>query len=286
MSVRRVFKDERHQAFFEENGYIILPYVDEAEMDAFIKLLKDTDYTGKKFRPFQENFQHKHDMHGTFWDIDVDYRLEIFELIKEFYSKANELYLENYKFAQANVFIKYPNSGYIAPHQNLTILDESKYTSVSVSCPSIDTDPNKGGMLVVPGSHKKFETHRATNAPCPLHDIMNDYEHELWLPLHVKKGELLIIDDSIMHFTCLNKSQEERWAVHALLIPEETVPFICIADMDNNEMTIKKAEGNFLQVFMPGQNIDDLPTLEKFKWYKKAFTESEMRAILGLQPKS
>ena len=135
-------------------------------------------------------------------------------------------------------------------------------------------------MLVVPGSHKKFVAHRATNFSWPLFDQFNNYDNDLWLSLQVKKGELLIIDDSIIHITGLNKSMEERWAFHALLIPEEAEPFICEADYERGKMLLKKIPDGFLQQFMPGKPTDELTIIQEIDLIQKTYSREETRNIL------
>jgi ectoine hydroxylase-related dioxygenase (phytanoyl-CoA dioxygenase family) len=280
LNTRNIFLSDNNQSFFDKNGYIILPYAEPSEIDKLISDLKKTDAKGTRFLGYQENFHHKHDMHSTFWDTDMRYREEIYEELTSFFATAKNKFLTNYKFAQANVFIKYPKSGYIAPHQNLTIVNEDKYTSLSFWCPSIDTQKSNGGMLVVPGSHKKFITYRATNFSWPLFDQFNNYDNDLWLSLQVKKGELLIIDDSIIHITGLNKSMEERWAFHALLIPEEAEPFICEADYKRGKMLLKKIPDGFLQQFTPSMPTDELTIIQEIDLIQKTYSREETRNIL------
>ncbi len=282
MKKRNIFLCKEYQTFFDRNGYIVLPFVEPSDIDKLLISLKKNDINNRRFLGHQDNYQHKHDMHGTFWDTDKIYRNEIYDIITCFFSNAQKRYLESYKFVQANVFIKYPNSGYIAPHQNLTIVDENLYSSISFWCPSINTNDTNGGMFIVPGSHKKFVSHRAANLPWPLFDYFNNYDNDLWLKLNVKKGELLIIDDSIIHITSLNKSCDERWAFHAILIPEEATPFICEADSDKSTILVKKIPEGFLQQYMPGKDYSNLFTAKKLKIISKKYSEEEIRNFLTI----
>jgi hypothetical protein len=132
--MRRIFLDDKYEAFFKENGYIKLPFERVEEIDVFrerIMALHPSD----NFKAYQKNLIHEQDYHCTFLDRDKEYRKGVYDIITNFFQPTMEYLLCDYCFAQANVFIKPPNKGYVAPHQNLTILDENVFTSLLFGAP-------------------------------------------------------------------------------------------------------------------------------------------------------
>jgi hypothetical protein len=279
--MRRIFIDDEQQQLFDRQGYIILPHATAGLMQEMVNEMLALKTEGVTFEAFQENPHHKHDMHSTFWDLDKNYRTQTFGIITAFFKSALQKYLVDYKFIQANVFIKYANSGYIAPHQNLTILDESRFTSLSFWCPSIDTNKQNGTMYIVPGSHKKFVKYRTTNFGWPLMPVFEDYTTPLFEPVNVNAGDLLIIDDSLIHGTIINSSSQTRWVFHALVAPIEAELFVCDVNAQENNVYIYNAPEMFFQYYMPGIPSNHLELREIVPYTEEFLTEQEIRARIN-----
>lgn len=251
---RAVFKDHLLDEQFNKNGYIIVPFLSEDEVSAFkkdlIQLRPSDDYKGN-----QKTLIGQQSFHVTFFDSNQHYRQNVYDYLKARFNAISSNLLADYKCAQANVFLKPAHSGFVYPHQNLTITDETKYTSVSFWSPLQHTNFENGTICLIPGSQKGFVKYRNTHVLWPYVNYFKDGPGlHYFKPFKVNAGELLIIDDRIIHYTPINTSNEARWVAHALWAPAEAPIWFC--DPREDKVTIHEVSDHFWQFHAPGEFPD------------------------------
>jgi ectoine hydroxylase-related dioxygenase (phytanoyl-CoA dioxygenase family) len=84
-------------------------------------------------------------------------------IVKQFEQEYNNV-LADYKPIIANFIRKKTDGGEVPLHQNWAFVEETKYTSVSIWCPLVDSTVENGTLQVVPGSHKRFGLQRGTKS--------------------------------------------------------------------------------------------------------------------------
>lgn len=257
----QIFSNAELNKALNRDGYVIVPFFSQEELDGVFQDIQAK--TAKLTFNGNQNDLVEVDYHCTFLDEDTQYRKDVFEAITKLFQPVLAQ-LQDYKFAQANLFNKPSGKGYVAPHQNLTIVDEDKYTSVSIWCPLQDTDKNNGTLFLLPQSHRdRFARYR--NA-----DINMKYEQEFdfedggkLTPINVKAGEALIFNDAMIHGSPENYSSGNRYVFHALGVPQEARVVYC--KKDNDRMKIYGVADDFWQYFIPGSPapsenlLEDLP---------------------------
>ncbi|MDX2003022.1 MAG: phytanoyl-CoA dioxygenase family protein [Chitinophagales bacterium] len=278
--MRQVFKDSHINDSLVENGYVVVPFDKGDELGAY----KDRIYSlspSDGFGAFQKSLMHEQDYHCTFFDTNMGYRDAVFNIITDLFASTVSNLLVDYKFIQGNVFIKLPKMGYVAPHQNLTVVDESKFTSLSFWCPAQDTTAENGTMVLVPKSQKKFMRYRTTNITWPLLPLFQDYTNPFLKTIDVKKGELLIIDDSIVHGTLMNNSNKERFVFHAMLAPSEANVIYCDVKKADKKVIVYEVPDLFWQHYLPGDQPIGLKEKETLPYKEHDLTleqfEKELR---------
>lgn len=248
--MKAVFKDKQAESAFRKTGYTIIPLLGAEEVATLKEELgrfsPDDNYEGNQATPFG-----KQSFHVTFFDSNRAYRKAVFDFISaQFMPVAGKL-LNHYKCLQANVFLKPPQSGFVYPHQNLTITDESRYTSVSFWLPLQDTNFENGTVCLVPGSQNGFVKYRNTHVYWPY---VNYFKHggglNYLVPINVKAGELLILDDRLIHYTPVNTTNQARWVMHALWAPQEAPVWFC--DPLEKEVKVYEVADDFWQYHAPG----------------------------------
>jgi len=141
--MRTVFKDSAIESTFRKKGFVNIPFLSGEEVTTLkqdLLALQPSDaYKGN-----QETHIGQQSFHVTFFDRDVAYKQQVYDLVSSKFSVIAGTLLNNYKCAQANVFVKPPHSGFVYPHQNLTITDETKFTTVSFWLPLQDTNLGSG----------------------------------------------------------------------------------------------------------------------------------------------
>lgn len=269
---RQIFRDPQLQADFDRLGFVKVPFTDRATLDATwaqIRALEPSD----GFASGQEMDIPSQSYHCTFFDKNRDYRSAVYDILTAFFAPAISQRLRQYAPIQANVFLKPPGQGFVYPHQNLTVTDESRFASLSLWCPFQDTGAHNGTMYVVPGSHRKFMKWRSTHIYWPL---MNMFMEETGLKymerIDVRAGELLFIDDSIIHYTPDNLSELPRIVFHGMVAPEEAPVWYC--QLEGEEVAVYETERDFWQYYLPGERPEGLPEVARMPYREAALEES------------
>jgi hypothetical protein len=212
--------------------------------------------------------------HCTYLDHNKTYKKIVWQVLNDLIQPFLKDTFVNYKIIQANLFNKAPGTGLIAPHQNLTTVDEELYTSVSIWVPIQDTNIQNGTLCFLPKSHGKFEYYRNSNihwAPMDASSNIKDYK---MIPVNLKVGEALIFDDSIVHGSPDNNSINNRYVFHYLAIPEETNPIYC--KKFNNEIQLVKVDDMFWQNFTPGDEEPSGPVIKTKPFKSRTYTKETL----------
>lgn len=202
-----LIKDE-HQLFFEKEGYIVLPILEQIE----VRLLKDyyeslnlVDERGTGFHVSMDNPNKElcREIRTKIWDISLP--------------KMNE-YLTNYKPFVASFTAKEPNiKSVVPPHQDWSFADNEKDGFCSITCwiALVDTTLDNGALGVIKGSHTLLLNERASpspQTPVPLSNHMFSLFPYVKL-IEMKAGEMLMFDNRTFHASPPNITNETRLAV-------------------------------------------------------------------------
>ena len=251
--MRDIFNDITIENQFRQNGYVIIPLVSGDEIDA----LKDqlTHFTpSDNFKGNQDTAIGKQSFHITFFDRDYHYKKGVFDFTKHYFKETVQDLLRAYKCIQANVFLKPSSAGFVFPHQNLTTVDETQYNSISFWLPMQDTNFENGTVCLIPRSQDIPIKYRNTHLYWPFTNYcMTEEGKAHFVPIEVKKGELLILDDRIIHYTPINQSKEDRWVLHSLWAPQEAQ--IKYFSKNESQIEIYDVADDFWQFTAPGEPI-------------------------------
>jgi len=272
-----IFNRPEWNETFRDVGFIVVPFFDLAELNNAFQELKKR--TANKWQGHQnENVQVSY--HSTFLDSDRQHKALIFEELEKFFAPFLHTVFNDYKMVQANVFNKPAGKGYVCPHQNLTIVNEEHYTSVSIWCPLQDTTSHNGTLHLLPRSHGKFEKFRSSELEWPLwNSFENTPDMPMLQPVNIKAGEVLIMDDSIIHSSPDNLSDADRFVFHALAVPREA-PLI-FPKVIGDKAHIYRVYDDFYQFYTPGQSPTLYQELDLVPYLPKSYTAAEIIKVCG-----
>lgn len=195
-------------------GYLKIPLFSQKEVNELKEIIDKI--TSNLSLPIEK-------YHVTILSDDKLYKQKIQELLKPIISKKIIEILPDFTVITTNLIIKSPLSGEVPLHQNWTFVNEQKQRSYTIWIPLTDTNELNGTLEFIDGSHNIFcDVKRGHNTP---YFFMNDVEKlkKFLKSVSVKFGEALILDDSILHFSKQNKSNKERVAIQATLVPKEAI---------------------------------------------------------------
>jgi hypothetical protein len=146
----------------------------------------------------------------------------IFDALAPLLREATSRILREYALLRIGIFDKLPRGAAIEPHQHATIVDESKYRSLTMWVPLGDTTVEMGTLHVVPGSHELTHDFRPKNQ---VRDRFARVSRKVVArhstAVSLRAGEAVVFDDRLIHWSPPNRSSRIRTALQLELVPEE-----------------------------------------------------------------
>lgn len=202
---KRIFKDDDMQARFEKQGFLVVPFIDADEIA----------YLDKLFDELHPMLPNQGFVSGSY-SPDIDYKKKASNEIVKVFSKHYERLFVNYQPFGAAFLFKMPSqNSELAIHQDWTIVDEEQYVALNCWVPLTDVNEQNGALQIVPGSHyDALKTLRAPTLPF-FFSGNDDLVVKESIPMCVKAGEAVILNQSVIHYSPPNVSNKIRKAITA-----------------------------------------------------------------------
>ena len=278
--MRKVFLDEHLNREFIQNGYVRIPFITPEEVaelkQKFFDTLPEsggqisTDETGvENSRLVTYDF--------TFIDKNPEYKQRIFDIITTYFAPHMQRLLADYRPIIANYIRKKTDTGEVPLHQNWAFADERKCFTVSIWCPLVDSTIENGTLQVVPGSHKRFGEIRGPMIPWELDEIKQEMIDHHLVPLETKAGECVILDDSIVHYSAINKTHDLRLAIQLICIPSEmpSIHYHMNPAVSMEQVDVLEVDVDFYMQFNPWKDPGKVKKLKSIKHRTRFITEAE-----------
>ncbi|MCB0508065.1 MAG: phytanoyl-CoA dioxygenase family protein [Chitinophagales bacterium] len=263
--MRTVLNDTNLEAEFQKNGYVIIPFLNDTEVQSLRTQYFDTlSQSGGLIQSEDAGIQDMITYDFTFIDKNIDYKRLVFDVITQAFAPHVKKYLANYTPIIANFIRKKTKNGEVPLHQNWAFVDEAKCTSVSIWCPLVDSNEANGTLQVVPGSHKRFGKVRGPMVPWELENIKHKIIEKYLVPMNVKAGQAVILDDSLVHYSAINQTDDLRLAIQLILIPEEekSIHYHMDASKHKNKVEVLEVDREFYMEFNPWKKAENVHTLK------------------------
>lgn len=254
--MKRIFKSLEHQKDFEENGFIIVDFYSQDEVEEVKNLYFSL---------------HPKDEVGFFpsaYSKDKKYRETTDIELKRIGDKRfNELF-QDFQVINGCFIVKSPGeSSYLHVHQDMTLVDESEFVGINVWTTTVELNDENGVLYALPGSHRFYPTYRGHTLPGfydPIQEEIKDY----MVPYYIKAGQAVIFDQSIVHFSPPNIGNEPRIVSNVYLTHRDATFRICYHDKTNpewkNKVELFEQDLSFMTNYEQfGENIYDRPKMGK-----------------------
>lgn len=247
----KVFKELYLQQQLNDEGFVIVDFLNAKEVLNLLNL---------------HNNKHSEDIKGFYtstFSKDVDYRKEVDSAIQLTMQRGLEYYFENYRVHCGSFIIKAPDEkSELKLHQDMTLVDESKYTGINIWIPLIDLNTENGAIEILPKSHRIFKTYRGASLP-DIYDGVENLVHQLLQPCYLKAGQAIIFDQSIIHFSPANTSKAARPVINTFITHKDAGIRICYWDkIKKNEIEIFEQASDFMVNFQNfGHDIFSRPSI-------------------------
>ena len=227
--VSPVFKDNKLESLITQKGYVVIDH---------LLLVSQCD----ELSTFYETHGLTDDRAFSIsnWNNDQPSRDAIFQKICEVVRPYADKELNEYKPVLGVFTAKKPmERSEMLLHQDWSLVDETRYRSVSIWVALCDMDSINGNLQVAEYSHIYASQPRGMNMPIPFENIRGQIQKNHLTEVPLKKGDAIIFDHRLIHASPANKSNNIRLAAVLALIPEEAQLIHCYKQLErDNEIEI------------------------------------------------
>ena len=204
--MRNIFKDDKLQAEFDKNGFVVMPLLNADEVSTLLNYYQNRDFDNKIEAGFHISLDNQNETLVK----------EVGAQIKSILVPKTTEFLNDCKIFTASYVIKEPGlQNIVPPHQDWTFVDESAFCSATVWTALVDVTEQNGALGVIRGSHTLFNHKRSSPSPqskSPLADHIFTLFPFVDV-IEMKAGESLIFDNRLIHASPPNLSDQARIAV-------------------------------------------------------------------------
>lgn len=278
--MRKVLKNIEWENKFIKDGYIQIPFISPQEVAELKALFFDTlPESGGQISAEETGVEDSHFISYDFTFIDKNpaYKRKVFKIITEYFEPHMNRILDDFRPIIANYIRKKADTGEVPLHQNWAFADEEKCTTVSIWCPLVDSTIENGTLQVVPGSQKRFGQFRGPLIPWELDEIKSTIINKHLLPLETKAGDCVILDDSIVHYSAVNKTPGLRLAIQLICVPSEEPSIHYHLDFQKNpdEIQVLEVSDCFYMEFNPWKKPKGVKVGKKIPYQSNFISESQ-----------
>jgi hypothetical protein len=278
--MRKVLNDDAHNAQFVREGYVRVPFITPAEVEELKQLFFDTlPESGGQITTEETGVENSRlvTYDFTFIDKNPQYKQRVFDIITERFMARMDALLADYRPIIANYIRKMSDNGEVPLHENWAFADERKCFTVSIWCPLVDSTIENGTLQVVPGSHKRFGEVRGPMIPWELDNIKHEIIHNHLVPLETKAGDCVILDDSIVHYSAINRTKGLRLAIQLICIPAEmpSIHYHMNPAENPGMVDLLEVDVDFYMQFNPWKKPEGAKKLRSFPHETRFIDEAE-----------
>ena len=178
-------------------------------------------------------------MHYTVYSQDLDHRRRVHEEIAAVLNPLLRHRFRDFTNVVNQFVVKLPGpASEFPPHQDTTIVDERKFSPLSLWIPLSDVTRDHGCLCVMPRSHRFLSPYRGISFGFPFSGILPTVRRYLQ-PLPLEAGEILVFDPRIIHSSLPNRGPEMRVAVVSGILPENARIRVCFREPAPEGMPIE-----------------------------------------------
>ncbi len=279
--MRPVLRDPAYEKIFQEEGYVEIPFLSQEEVELlkqkFFDLMPTSGGNITASDTGVEGGEITYDF--TFIDKNIEYKKAVFDEITKIFMPHVKKWLADYRPLIANYIRKKTAGGEVPLHQNWAFADERKVTTVSIWCPLVDSNVENGTLQMVPRSQKRFGEVRGPMIPWELDSIKHDIIEQCLVPCNVKAGNAVVLDDSIVHYSAINKTNDLRLTIQLILIPDEepSIHYHVNPAVDKNQVNVLEVDKDFYMEFNPWKQPEGARVVRTFQHETQQITMQEFK---------
>ena len=231
--VKQLFKDNKLEEDFKQNGFLKIPLLDDAQVSELVALFDKTQVEHKTLNSLH---------HTTTSTKKPELILKVDSLVKKIFVPELEKVLIDFKPLAACFHIKESGVGSATGmHQDPTFVNEEEYCSANVWVALHDMNEQNGNLYFIPGSNHVKCLRITPNSPNyyqPFYDALP----AMAVAVPMKKGEAVIFNNATIHGATDNRSEQLRLAATLLVCSKPADWLIYYREKDSINNKIEKYE--------------------------------------------
>lgn len=285
-TMKPIFKNPEHQSFFENEGYLVLPLLNENEVEDLKNYYHSLGLTDERGFGF----------HVSMDSLDEAKCREVKEKVWSVILPKMDAFVENYKPFVASYVVKETNpKGVVPAHQDWSFVDKEEEGYCSITCWTtlVDTCLDNGCMGVIKGSRNMMSNHRPSpspQTPVPLSEHMFSIFPYL-TTLEMKAGEVLFFDNRTFHASPPNTTdglrlaagvgitQKDAQLVHYYLKPDGNKNTLLKYKVDE-EFFLKYDNARLSKMYDEGKVIEDYELLSEVPYHYDDYSSEELVTLI------
>lgn len=279
MNKPRVFKDERMQHQFDENGFVKFRMFSLEQIRRLHDFYLQTQVEHETIIE-QKKFHATNETDNTALIASAD------KLIKEVMFEEIDKHFFNYKTIAANYLVKQASErSALGSHQDLRFVDEEKFYSFNLWVATEPTNKKNGCLRFLKGSHKYFDTIRPLPSyPWKYRDVEKIIE-ENFTDVSTEIGDCVVLNHACIHASYPNLSEQIRVAAILAMVPQKTqvVHYFLPEGNPNNEVEEYAMTLHDFVNLKGGQRPQHAPLVRKFRYDFSAVSEQNFKQRSGLE---
>lgn len=276
---RRTLLDDEQQAEFSRAGYLTLTTLDP-EVVSRLRAIYDEVFpeTMQGFVP-------------TYAVATPERKARANRMVKEVLEPVIGPRFDRHRAFNSSFLMKWPGEDSALPlHQDTCYVDERVFRSavVWVALDDADEHLDNGPLQVIPGSHRFDRLPRGTRTWWPYDEAARFAEEHCTVALPVHSGDVLVMDNALIHCSFPNRSDRPRLAVAISMAPEEA-GLIHAVGQDDARVSIHDVDEDFFVQHSPyGLAADEFPDAYPRREVRpiefRQFTAVDLANACGLPP--
>jgi hypothetical protein len=218
--MQQILNNKQLDLILSDEGYVVVPFL---EMEN-VKTLIDFFY--------ENHLTEIPGFYATAHSSDIQFRNKMNNKIKDVFANSINQFFNNCSALGGSYVVKSKlQEERLHPHQDWSIVDETKFRSFNIWVPLVDLNENNGSIRVIPRSHLWVDNYRGPN----ISDYFSKSNDKIWehmQTLNMKAGEALIYDHRLFHASFPNKTDQLRVATVFGMIPNEAQMFYYFGDKE------------------------------------------------------
>lgn len=230
------FKDINLQKIYDKQGYAVLKLLSNEDISQLMKLYQSIEV--ESIFDFQVSNYEKNPEKNKFIDSEI----------KKILVPKLDSYFQNYRTLLGFFYIKFAtNNSSFYIHKDWNIVDESKYHSIHIWIPLIDTNQKNGNLFFCPfdyiSNKKTYRGSPGFEYPAPnffTKQINKYYQKDIYTNI----GQAICFKHNMTHGSRTNNTETVRVAAGISLI-FDGAPMVHYHQNQNNEIYEYEVDDNF-----------------------------------------